>query len=245
MHTYGIYIQIYNHISLPIIIIYYHCQGSLVRQACQSEWKNKIQIKLSSQSAFPREYGDHLKRIQDTSLWWPHIYLSSKWQVQIYCRRASVAHRKQILGLTEGTLLEGGLRRAIPDLLKSLQCRLKTSGLLTGALTTAQGFSYHLGCVDIHVCEEKVMLDTIFWIFSSFFRMLDLTAQILSCWSLINCSSSASSDFRGSTTVSVILRHRQRNGLTQKNETIKAFGYLNHDKDWDALIESYYSWSCW
>lgn len=94
-------------------------------KACQSEWKNKIKIKSSCQSAFPREYGDHLKKIQDTSLWWPHIYLSSKWQVQIYCRRASVDHRKQILGLTEGTLLEGGLRRAIPDLLKSLKCRLK------------------------------------------------------------------------------------------------------------------------
>lgn len=155
-----------------------------------------------------------------------HIYLSSKWQVQIYCRRASVDHRKQILGLTEGTLHEGGLRRVTPDhtctfwSLSSLGS--KTSGLLTGALHAAQCFSFHLGCVDIHVCEEKLMLDTIFWIFSSFFRMLDLTAQILSCWSLINCSSSASSDFRGSTMLSVILRQTEKrfNGRTRQSKSV-------------------------
>lgn len=151
-----------------------------------------------------------------------HIYLSSKWQVQIYCRRASVDHRKQILGLTEGTLHEGGLRRVTPDHTCTFWS-LSSAGskTLTRALPAAQCFSFHLGCVDIHVCEEKLMLDTIFWIFSSFFRMLDLTAQILSCWSLINCSSSVSSDFRGSTMLSVILGHRQRNGLTWKNKTIK------------------------
>lgn len=59
--------------------------------------------------------------------------------------------------------------------------------------------------------EEKLIPVTIFWIFSSFFRMLDLTAQILSCWSLISCSSSASSDFRGSTALSVTLQHKHAN----------------------------------
>lgn len=139
------------------------------------------------------------------------------------CLRIPMDQRKQILGLTEGTLLEGGLRRVTPDCsctfwtLSSAAQRHR--GLLTGALPAAQCFRFLLGCADIHVCEETLMLDTIFWIFSSFFRMLDLTAQILSCWSLINCSSSASSDFKGSTTLSVILRYRQRNGLTQKNKT--------------------------
>ena len=60
-----------------------------------------------------------------------------------------------------------------------------------------------------HVCEEKLMLNTIFWIFSSFLRMLDLTAQILSCWSRISCSSSTSSAFSGSTALSVILSRKQ------------------------------------
>ena len=49
------------------------------------------------------------------------------------------------------------------------------------------------------------MLYTIFWIFSSFFRMLAFTAQILSCWSLTSCSSSASSAFRGYTVPYVLL----------------------------------------
>ena len=56
-----------------------------------------------------------------------------------------------------------------------------------------------------HLLELRLMLYTIFWIFSSFFRMLAFTAQILSCWSLTSCSSSASSAFRGSTVPSVML----------------------------------------
>lgn len=212
-------------------------------KACQSEWKNKIKIKLSSQSVFPREYGDHLKKYR-THQYGDHTFIS---QVSDKCKSTAdvwvwtSANRSWVL--QKAPYLKGVWGGWFLTFWSLSSADSKTSGLLTGALTTAQCFSYHLGCVDIHVCEEKLMLDTIFWIFSSFFRMLDLTAQILSCWSFINCSSSASSDFRGSTTVSVILRHRQRNGLTQKNETIKAFGYLNHDKDWDALIESYYSWS--
>ncbi len=55
------------------------------------------------------QYGDHT-----------HIYLSSKWRVQStadvwVCLRIPMDQRKQILGLTEGTLLEGGLRRVTPD----------------------------------------------------------------------------------------------------------------------------------
>lgn len=57
----------------------------------------------------------------------------------------------------------------------------------------------------VHLRDVRLMLCTIFWIFSSFFRMLAFTAQILSCWSLICCSSSASSAFRGSTALSVML----------------------------------------
>lgn len=62
------------------------------------------------------------------------------------------------------------------------------------------------GILGIHLRDVKLILYTIFWIFSSFLRMLAFTAQILSCWSLIICSSSASSTFRGSTAQSVILR---------------------------------------
>lgn len=57
-----------------------------------------------------------------------------------------------------------------------------------------------------HLLVDKLMLRTIFWIFSSFFKILAFTAQILSCWSLINCSNSASSAFKGSTALSVMLK---------------------------------------
>lgn len=59
------------------------------------------------------------------------------------------------------------------------------------------------------VLEEKLIPVTIFWIFSSFFRMLDFTAQILSWWSLISSSNSPSSALRGSTARSVVLRRRE------------------------------------
>ncbi len=164
-------------------------------------------IKVLFKKYRTHQYGDHT-----------HIYLSSKWRVQIYCRRVSVFENPNGPAQTD----PGSNRRHLTwrgfeesdswlylHLLNSFQCGSKTSGLLTGALPAAQCFRFLLGCADIHVCEEMLMLDTIFWIFSSFFRMLDLTAQILSCWSLINCSSSVSSDFRGSTTLSVILRYRR------------------------------------
>lgn len=66
-------------------------------------------------------------------------------------------------------------------------------------------------CFSLQGLEEKLIPVTIFWIFSSFFSMLDLTAQILSCWSLISCSSSVSSALRGSTARSVALQHTQEN----------------------------------
>lgn len=220
------------------------------QKVCQSEWgeiKKTQKTTTTSQSFFLRE---HLKKIQDTSIWWPHTFIS---QVSDKCKSTAdvrvwtTANRSWVL--QKAPYMKEGLRRVTPDhtcTFWSLSSSgSKTSGLLTGALHAAQCFSFHLGCVDIHVWEEKLMLDTIFWIFSSFFRMLDLTAQILSCWSLINCSSSASSDFRGSTMLSVILRHRQRNGLTEEKDYQKVFRCLNHDKYWDALIESYYGWFWW
>lgn len=72
-------------------------------------------------------------------------------------------------------------------------------------------FSYHEdeGSISaglaVHLRDVKLILCTIFWIFSSFFRMLAFMAQILSCWSLICCSSSDSSAFSGSTALSVML----------------------------------------
>lgn len=82
-----------------------------------------------------------------------------------------------------------------------------------------------LQCILRRVChrttfqalEEKLIPVTIFWIFSSFFSMLDLTAQILSCWSLISCSSSASSTLRGSTAWSVALQHIKQNTHIQNH----------------------------
>ncbi len=67
------------------------------------------------------------------------------------------------------------------------------------------------------ILEETLIPVTIFWIFSSFFKMLDFTAQILSCWSLISCSSSASSTLRGSTALSVALqKYKQKFPKTQR-----------------------------
>lgn len=61
-------------------------------------------------------------------------------------------------------------------------------------------------------CQALELIpDTIFCIFSSLFSMLDLKAHILSCWSLISCSSSASSILRGSTALSVALQCIQQN----------------------------------
>lgn len=68
------------------------------------------------------------------------------------------------------------------------------------------------------VLAEKLIPVTIFWIFSSFFSMLDLTAQILSCWSLISCSSSASSTLRGSTARSVALQHMKEYRQTHNRQ---------------------------
>lgn len=73
-------------------------------------------------------------------------------------------------------------------------------------------FCHRAPWFSFQVLEEKLIPVTIFWIFSSFFSMLDLTAQILSCWSLISCSSSASSTLRGSTALSVALWHIKQNG---------------------------------
>lgn len=71
------------------------------------------------------------------------------------------------------------------------------------------------------VLKEELIPVTILWIFSSFFSMLNLTAQILSCWSLICCSSSVSSALRGSRVTSVALRHRQKDKTDEINELKK------------------------
>ncbi len=89
------------------------------------------------------QYGDHT-----------HIYLSSdecKSPADVWvCLRIPMDQRKQILGLTEGTLLEGGLRRVIPDSTCTFwtlsSAAQRHQGLITGALPAAQGFRFLLGC---------------------------------------------------------------------------------------------------
>lgn len=93
--------------------------------------------------------------------------------------------------------------------------------ILKGKLFISYIFSAFFGQFFIvqlfQALEEKLIPVTIFWIFSSFFSMLDLTAQILSCWSLISCSSSASSTLRGSTALSVALQHIKQHAQIQKH----------------------------
>lgn len=99
-------------------------------------------------------------------------------------------------------------------------------------------FCHRAPWFSFQVLEEKLIPVTIFWIFSSFFSMLDLTAQILSCWSLISCSSSASSTLRGSTALSVALWHIKQNGEGMIN-CLHAIRLKNMSRKLATVISKY------